>query len=35
MTPSLADVLMLTGLNISATNSAFSFLAKPSHRLET
>jgi hypothetical protein len=35
MTPTLADVLMLTGLNISAPDSAFSFLAKPCHRLET
>jgi hypothetical protein len=35
MTPTLADVLMLTGLNISTIDSAFSFLAKPSHRLET
>jgi len=34
MMPTLADVLMLTGLNISATDSAYSLLAKTSHRLE-
>ena len=35
MTPTLADVLMLTGLNISAPNSPFDLLSKPSHRLMT
>jgi hypothetical protein len=35
MTPTLADVLMLIGLNISATDSACSLLTKPSNRLET
>jgi hypothetical protein len=35
MTPTLADVLMLTGLNVSAPDSAYSLLTKPSHWLET
>jgi hypothetical protein len=35
MTPTLADVLMLIGLNVLATDSAYSLLTKPSHRLET
>jgi hypothetical protein len=35
MTPTLADALMLKGLNISALHSAYSLLTKPSHRLET
>ena len=35
MTPTLADVLMLTGLNISAPQTLSSFLTKPSHKLET
>jgi hypothetical protein len=35
MTPTLADVYLLTGLNISASQSFSNFLAKPSHKLET
>jgi hypothetical protein len=35
MTPTLADVLMLTGLNILAPDSAYSLLVKTTHRLET
>lgn len=34
MTPTLVDVLMLTGLNISAPDSTFNLLSKPSHQLE-
>lgn len=35
MTPTLADVLMLTGLDITSTDNAFALPAKASHRLET
>jgi hypothetical protein len=35
MTPTLPDVLMLTGLNILAPDYAYSLITKPSHRLET
>jgi hypothetical protein len=35
MTPTLANVLMLTCLNIAAPDSAYSLLTKPSHWLET
>lgn len=35
MTPTLADVLMLTGLNISASDQASSLLVKPTHKLQT
>jgi hypothetical protein len=35
MTPTLADVLMLIGLNISAPDPAFTLLAKTSHKLDT
>jgi hypothetical protein len=35
MTPTLADVLMLTGLNISALDTAFTLLAKTAHKLDT
>src|SRR5688572_8230087 len=35
MNPTLANVLMLTGLDISSPDSPFDFLVKPTHRLET
>src|SRR5688572_12076949 len=35
MTPTLADVLMLTGLDISSPDTPFDFLNKPTHQLET
>lgn len=35
MTPTLADVLMLTGLNIHSADRAASLLVKPTHRLTT
>ncbi|RLM57899.1 hypothetical protein C2845_PM18G09450 [Panicum miliaceum] len=35
MTPTLADVLMLTDLDISSSDTPFDYLIKPSHRLET
>src|SRR5688572_29652534 len=35
MTPTLADVLMLTGLDISSADTPFDLLIKPTHRLET
>ena len=35
MTSTLADVMMLIGLNISASQSASGLLCKPSHQLET
>ncbi|RLN09941.1 hypothetical protein C2845_PM11G17080 [Panicum miliaceum] len=35
MTPTLADVLLLTGLDISSSDTPFDYLIKPSHRLET
>lgn len=35
MTTTLADVLILTGLNIIAPDFAHNLLSKPSHRLET
>src|SRR5687768_1202602 len=35
MTPTLADVLMLTGLDISSPDTPFNYLVKPTHRLET
>jgi hypothetical protein len=35
MTPTLLDVLMLTGLNISAPDQSFSFLDKASFKIET
>ena len=34
MTPTLADVLMLTGLDITSADTPFTFSAKASHRLE-
>ncbi|RLN40972.1 hypothetical protein C2845_PM01G49580 [Panicum miliaceum] len=34
MTPTLADVLMLTGLDISSPDTPFDYLIKPTHRLE-
>ena len=35
MTPTLLDVMMLTGLNISASDRSFSFLEKASFKIET
>ena len=35
MTPTLLDVLMLTGLNISASDRSFTFLDKASFKIET
>ena len=35
MTPTLLDVMMLTGLNISAPDRSFDFLAKASFKIET
>ncbi|RLM48734.1 hypothetical protein C2845_PMPSC004515 [Panicum miliaceum] len=35
MTPTLADVLLLTGLDVSSADTPFNYLFKPSHRLET
>jgi hypothetical protein len=35
MTPTLADVLMLIGLNISAPDLAYNLLPKTTHKLET
>jgi hypothetical protein len=36
MTPTSADVLLLTGLDISSPNTLFSYCGvKPSHRLKT
>src|SRR5687767_10827291 len=35
MTPTLADVVMLTGLDISSPDTPFRYLVKTSHRLET
>src|SRR5688572_7313424 len=34
MTPTLRDVLMLTGLDISSPDTPFDYLTKPTHRLE-
>src|SRR5688572_1436130 len=35
MTPTLADVVMLTGLDISSPGTPFHYLVKLTHRLET
>ena len=35
MTPTLLDVMMLTGLNVHASNRSFSFLEKASFKIET
>jgi len=35
MTPTLLDVMILTGLNIYASNRSFSFLEKDSFKIET